>query len=384
MGINNSRSFSLEEKNDSYDLYEYNIPSMDIEEEDNIFSIILDNFKNNIEKEAESLNFSGDEIYFNNLGEKSTTKEEKNDNNKKEESNKANHIIVKSCGGGIISKKTAKDKIKKEERRIELEKTASSTEKTESKTDQSNEKNKMTEEKNLNNNIINNKENKQEIINKDEIDFIMNGFTNINLEVEYLLNNINNNNDEKKILGKKRKKKLLCGDNLIKNTRITLLQYIFDFINEKIRILLNNDIGKSICLKQFVKITKIDLYHSNVEYDKNFLNKKLKDILSFKISGKYSNYLEEHNINLVQYLISHEKIGNYFQSLFDLSFLNCLDYINGKKNYDLLNGLAKVDEIIEKEEKDLDDYEKIFYKDFIKDYDNIIKNKNSRNQKNKS
>ena len=384
MGINNSRSFSLEEKNDSYDLYEYNIPSMDIEEEDNIFSIILDNFKNNIEKETESLNFSGDEIYFNNLGEKSTTKEEKNDNNKKEESNKANPIIVKSCGGGIVSKKTAKDKIKKEERRIESEKTASSTEKTESKTDQSNEKNKMTEEKNLNNNIINNKENKQEIINKDEIDFIMNGFTNINLEVEYLLNNINNNNDEKKILGKKRKKKLLCGDNLIKNTRITLLQYIFDFINEKIRILLNNDIGKSICLKQFVKITKIDLYHSNVEYDKNFLNKKLKDILSFKISGKYSNYLEEHNINLVQYLISHEKIGYYFQSLFDLSFLNCLDYINGKENYDLLNGLAKVDEIIKKEGKDLDDYEKIFYKNIIKDYDNIIKKKNSRNQKNKS
>ena len=61
----------------------------------------------------------------------------------------------------------------------------------------------MTEEKNLNNNIINNKENKQEIINKDEIDFIMNEFTNINLEVEYLLNNINNNKDEKKILGKK-------------------------------------------------------------------------------------------------------------------------------------------------------------------------------------
>ena len=86
MGINNSRSFSLEEKNDSYDLYEYNIPSMD-------------------KKEAESLNFNYDEIYYNNLGEKITTKEEKNDNNKKEESNKANPIIVKSCGGGIVSKK---------------------------------------------------------------------------------------------------------------------------------------------------------------------------------------------------------------------------------------------------------------------------------------
>ena len=383
MGINSSNSFSLEEKNDSY---EYNMPPMDIEE-DNISSIILNTFNNNYEKDIESLDFNNEEIYYNNLGEKSTTKVEKNDNNKKDESNKANPIIVKSCGGGIVSKKTAKDKMKKEEKRIESEKTASSTEKTESKTNKLNEENKMTKEKNLNNNIINNKENKQEIINKDEIDFIMIEIANINLGIENILNNnnnINNNNEEKKMLGKKRKKKLLCGDNLIKNTRTTLLKYIFDFINEKIRILLNNEIGKSICLKQFIKIEKDKLYHSNVEYDKNFLNKKLKDILSFKISGKYSNFLDNHNINLVQYLISHEKIGNYFQSLFNLSFLNCLDYINGKENNELLNGLPKVDEIIEKEEKDLDDYEKIFYKDFIKDYDNIIKNKNSRNQKNKS
>ena len=36
---------------------------------------------------------------------------------------------------------------------------------------------------------------------------------------------------KKKMIGKKRKKKLLAGDNLIKNIRTTLLNYIFEFIN---------------------------------------------------------------------------------------------------------------------------------------------------------
>ena len=385
--MNNSHNFSPEELNRSYD---YNIPSMDIEEEDNMSSIILDHFGTNIKKEVEFLEFNTDEIYFNNIREKTTTKAEISDNNKKEEQNKADPTLVKSCGGGKVTKKTAKDKKIKEEKQIESEKTASSTEKTESKTNSSNEENKMPEDKDLNNNIINNKENKEEINNK-EVEFIMIGIDNINLELENLLNNINNNiyinnnddnnNDEKKMIGKKRKKKLLTGDNLIKNIRTTLLNYIFEFINKKIRILLNNEIGRANCVKQFIKITKKELYHSKVEYDKNFLNKKLKDILSFKISGKYSNYLDDHNINLVHYLISDEKNGNYFQSLFDLSFLNCLEFINGKKNYDLLEGLAKVDEIIEKEYKDLDEYEKKYYKGFIKDYDNIIKEKNSKSKK---
>ena len=387
--MNNSHTFSPEELNRSYD---YNIPSMDIEEEeDNMSSIILDHFGTNIKKEVEFLEFNTDEIYFNNIREKTTTKAEISNNNKKEEQNKANPTLVKSCGGGKVTKKTAKDKKKKEEKQIESEKTASSTEKTESKTNSSNSENKMPEDKDLNNNIINNnKENKEEINNK-EVEFIMIGIDNINLEQENLLNNINNNiyinnnddnnKDEKKMIGKKRKKKFLTGDNLIKNIRTTLLNYIFEFINKKIRILLNNKIGRANCVKQFIKITKKELYHSKVEYDKNFLNKKLKDILSFKISGKYSNYLDSHNINLVQYLISDEKNGNYFQSLFDLSFLNCLEFINGKKNYDLLEGLAKVEEIIEKEYKDLDEYEKKYYKGFIKDYDNIINEKNSKSKK---
>ena len=48
MGMNNSHTFSPEELNRSYD---YNIPSMDIEEEeDNMSSIILDHFGTNIKK----------------------------------------------------------------------------------------------------------------------------------------------------------------------------------------------------------------------------------------------------------------------------------------------------------------------------------------------
>ena len=376
--MNNSHSFSLEERND---LYEYNMPSINIEEEENnISSVIINIFRNNNEKEIESPDFNAESIYFNTLSEKNMTKAEKVDKDKNEESNMEN-------GGDNVSKKNKVDQKFKEQRRMESEKTASSTEKTESKTSQLNGENKITEEKDLNDN----KENKKEINKKDEAD-------NINLEQETILNNINNNinndlsnntyisnknSDEKKMLSKKRKKKLLKGDNLIKNIRATIIKYITDFINEKIRILLNNKIGKSNCIKQFLQIAMEKLYHSKVDDDKNFLKIKLKDIFSFKISGKYTNYLDEHNKKLVEYLIIHEKTGKYFKSLFDLSFLNCLDHINGKNNYNLLDGLAKVNQIIEKEEKDLDEYEKEYYKNFLNDYENIINDKNSRKARKK-
>ena len=384
MGINNSYSFSLEERND---LYEYNMPSINIEEKDNISSVIINIFKNNNEKEIESPYFNAESIYFNISSEKNVTKVENVDKDKKEESNMEN-------GGDNVSKKSIEDQKLKEQRRTDPEKTASSIEKTESKACQLNGENKMTEEKDLNDN----KENKEEINKKDEVDFIMMEADNSSLERETILNNMNNNinndisnntyisnknSDEKKMLSKKRKKKLLKGDNLIKNIRATIIKYITDFINEKIRILLNNKIGKSNCIKQFLQIAMEKLYHSTVDDDKNFLKIKLKDIFSFKISGKYTNYLDDHNKNLVKYLIIHEKTGKYFKSLFDLSFLNCLDHINGKNNYNLLDGLAKVNQIIEKEEKDLDEYEKEYYKNFLNDYENIINDKNSRKARKK-
>lgn len=172
------------------------------------------------------------------------------------------------------------------------------------------------------------------------------------------------------IIGKKRS----ISDNKIKKGRNILLNSIFRFVNKKIRIRYKNDIGKGISIKQFVKISKKELNHSNVEFDKKYLNKKLKEIFSGDISEKYSNFLKSKNEELLQKLIKID----YFKEIFELTFLQCIEHINGTKIIPLLEGFEAIDEMLLNEEKILnkDDFDN--YKYIIENYKQFVENKISR------
>ena len=194
-------------------------------------------------------------------------------------------------------------------------------------------------------------------------------------------------NDNKDFLNKKRKannknenKSQFTSDCHVKKIRIIILNSIINFINEKIKKLLNNNIGKGIFIKQLLPINKTILYHSSVEYDKEFLNKKLKEILT-SISNKYTNYLSNKNEETIEYLINLENKGKYFQELFDLSFVDCLKHIRGTKNTELLNDLPKLDNILIQNEKNINEKEINNYKDIINNYESIIDIKKTRNKK---
>ena len=194
-------------------------------------------------------------------------------------------------------------------------------------------------------------------------------------------------NDNKDFLNKKRKannknenKSQFTSDCCVKKIRIIILNSIINFINEKIKILLNNNIGKGIFIKQLLPINKTILYHSSVEYDKEFLNKKLKEILT-SISNKYTNYLSNKNEETIEYLINLENKGKYFQELFDLSFVDCLKHIRGTKNTELLNDLPTLDNILIQNEKNINEKEINNYKDIINNYESIIDIKKTRNKK---
>ena len=103
-------------------------------------------------------------------------------------------------------------------------------------------------------------------------------------------------------------------------------------------------------------IDKKNLYHSSVEFDKNFLNKTLEEILSGKISGKYSYYPLNHNKCLIQDLINEENTGSYFKKLF-------------------------IEEICNSEKFKIDKYEFDTYKNYILDYEGIINRKKPRKSK---
>ena len=198
----------------------------------------------------------------------------------------------------------------------------------------------------------------------------------INIEIKTNMNNPNPiflndiSKGEKEYLRKKRS----VSDNEIKKGRNILLNSIFRFVNKKIRIIFNNDIGKGISIKQFVKISKKELNHSNVEFDKNYLNTKLKEIFSGDISGKFTNFLINKNKELLQNLIKID----YFKELFELTFLQCIEHINGTKFIPLLEGFETLDEILLNEEEKLKENDIENYKYIIENYKQCVENKFSR------
>ena len=168
-------------------------------------------------------------------------------------------------------------------------------------------------------------------------------------------------------------------DIFVKKIKMLVLKKSYNFINEKIIKIFNNNIGKGICIKQLLPINKFVLYHSSVEEDKEFLNKKLKDIFS-SISNKFTSVLNTKNKNLIDDLINLEEHGKYFKELFELSFLDCLEHIRGTKNSELLDELPKIDDIINNEGI-LDEDEINIYKDVINNYELIIEKKKKRRTK---
>jgi hypothetical protein len=168
-------------------------------------------------------------------------------------------------------------------------------------------------------------------------------------------------------------------DIFVKKIKMLVLKKSYNFINEKIIKIFNNNIGKGICIKQLLPINKFVLYHSSVEEDKEFLNKKLKEIFS-SISNKYTAVLNTKKKNLIDDLINLEEHGKYFKELFELSFLDCLEHIRGTKNSELLDELPKIDDIINNEGI-LDEDEINIYKDVINNYELIIEKKKKRRTK---
>ena len=235
-------------------------------------------------------------------------------------------------------------------------------------------------------NIINSQSNQMNKSEKEKI----NAQTKNSIQTGNNINNTNNNNasnnqnnkEEKKLLNKKRKNNndnnnYNNNDNNLKKARIILLNSIFRFVNEKIKIVFNNDIGKGILTKQFIKVNKKDLSHSSVEFDKLYLNKKLKEIFSENVSDKYTNYPKDKNEKLFQEL----KELDYFKDIFELTFLDCINHINGTEKQPLLEGFETIEEIITNENKKFDKDDIELYKTIIGKYKDFIENKIPRKSK---
>ena len=171
-------------------------------------------------------------------------------------------------------------------------------------------------------------------------------------------------------------------DNLRKKVKHLVLQSLMKFLNKKMKILYNGKIGYNILRKEFLRLNKNLKQNSSIEYNKLFLKKSLKEILSENISTIYTNYKPDFNKKLIERLINEDDKEKriYFNKLFNLTFLDCLKHFNGTKKIKELDGMDCIDEVLD-EFNNRKKYKEILYY-HIKHFDHIINSKRSRKPKN--
>lgn len=118
--------------------------------------------------------------------------------------------------------------------------------------------------------------------------------------------------------------------------------------------------------------------NANVIFNREFLYKSLKDIFSENISTKYTILPLNYNKILIEQLMNeHDKYKRlYFQNLFNLTFIQCLNHFRGKEIINELIGLTKLEEIKEKY-----NFEDVYFNNLIYyflRYEEIIYNKRIR------
>ena len=197
---------------------------------------------------------------------------------------------------------------------------------------------------------------------------------------------INSKKDmNKKINNKKRKREKTTSttkkenfrtDNMIRKCKHVYLDNLINFINEKIKELYNNNIGRGICEKQFKKLNQTNKSSTQVKHTQDYLNKTIKEILSEDISQNPHDF----NRNLVNKLLNDEDIekSTYFMRLFDLTFLQTLNQFRGTEFCTELSGMNSLDQELKKYEDD--DYRNNL-KFYLENFEIIVKKRRSRKSK---
>ena len=129
-------------------------------------------------------------------------------------------------------------------------------------------------------------------------------------------------------------------DNILRKCKNIILKYGLDFINERIKIIYNGNIGKGVNIKQLVDLNWAEKSHNSINYYKNILTKTLGEIFSENITPRYWFIFPDSNRNLIKRLLNEqdENKKNYFQKLFNITFIKCLKQFRGTDNFEELKG----------------------------------------------
>ena len=148
-------------------------------------------------------------------------------------------------------------------------------------------------------------------------------------------------------------------DNIVKKIKTNFFSTILIFINSVIQ---DKD-------KKLLNISGEFSKYSKADFNKELLHKSLKEIFSTNISGKYRNYGNDYNKKMIEKLLNDEDIKkrNFYETLFNLTFLDCIKHIRGDKKILVLNELGTLGDIVESLNGE-DNY-KEFFRNFIMNYE---------------
>ena len=238
--------------------------------------------------------------------------------------------------------------------------------------------NEITTKKEITNNNNNDEANNE---NNVESNYNNNNNDEINNENNIESNDINNimksTGDDTDNINHTQRHDKFSDDNLRKKIKDIILDKTLLYINEKIRRLYNNNIGKGICRKQLLKLNKKKISSTKINYNKEFLHKTLEDIFSEQ-STQIKNFPEDFNKNLIKSLMNETDYNKskYFQKLFNLTFLECLNHFIGKEIHEELIGMTNMNKKLEEFSND-GNYKQCLNYYFV-NYESIINRKIGR------
>ena len=230
------------------------------------------------------------------------------------------------------------------------------------------------------------------MINSKEINIFLRNFDdelsifqneNLNFNINNITTDFNISNEFSTLLGKKSQKDVIkksekkhtkfSSDNLKRVCKHLVIENVMKFINKKIFEVYEGNIGKGLTKKKLMKLNQEQKKNADVEFNKIFIKKTLKEIFSQKITNQIKLYEADHNKNLIDKLISEK--SDDFKNLFNLTFIECVEHFIGDKQIEELKGLTLFselkDKIMKKHEKDGESfYENIEI--FLKGFENRI------------
>ena len=166
-------------------------------------------------------------------------------------------------------------------------------------------------------------------------------------------------------------------DNMIKRIRINYINFLINKSNKEIN---NSYHDKTLLLKK-LNPNQANIYR--VEENKIFIHKKLKDIFSDDISNKYKTFEPKYNQKVIEKLMNEENLEKKekFTKLFNITFIESLEHLCGKKIIEGLEGFGTLDEFIDNYFKKEEEEYKEKLRKLTSKYKEIVENKKKRKKK---